>query len=169
VTGTSGATSHGTNITLTVNGTGGGGDLIAAFDAARQAPACNTVGRSCDTGASLVLGRAALGPEPNQPNTVNDSCADGTAGTFHSDESNDRVKVSTTDGTNFAAGKTVRIDATVWAWTTPSADAADFYFASNAASPTWTFIGTVVPTVAGAQTLSATYTLPAGALQAVRV
>ena len=62
----------------------------------------------------------------------------------------------------------MRIDATVWAWTTPSADRLDLYFTSNAISPTWTFIGTVAPTVAGAQTLSATYTLPAGALQAVR-
>jgi len=62
----------------------------------------------------------------------------------------------------------VRIDATVWAWTTPSADHLDLYFAANAASPTWTFIATLTPTVAGAQTLSATYTLPAGTLQAVR-
>jgi hypothetical protein len=169
VTGTSGSLVRSANINLTVNGTGGGGDQMAVFDAALQAPKCGTVGRSCDTGTSLVLGRANLGPEPNQPNTINDSCADGTSGVFHSDESNDRVKVSTLDGTDFAPGKTVRIDATVWAWTTPSADAADFYFASNAASPVWTFIGTVVPTTVGAQTLNRTYTLPAGALQAVRV
>jgi hypothetical protein len=168
-TGTSGSLVHSTNISLTVTGTGGGGDQMAAFDAALQAPKCGTVGRSCDTGTSLVLGRANLGPEPNQPNTISDSCADGTSGVFHSDESNDRIKVSTLDGTDFAPGKTVRIDATVWAWTTPSADAADFYFASNAASPVWTFIGTVVPTTVGAQTLNRTYTLPAGALQAVRV
>jgi hypothetical protein len=167
VTGTSGSLSHSTNISLTVNGTGGGGQT-AVFDAALQAPSCATVGASCDTGASLVLGRAALGPEPNQPNTIADSCADGASGTFHSDESNDRLKVSTTDGSNFAAGKTVRIDATVWAWTTPSADHLDLFFAANANSPTWTLIGTLTPTVAGAQTLSATYTLPAGALQAVR-
>ncbi|HEY7409347.1 MAG TPA: hypothetical protein VII13_01315 [Vicinamibacteria bacterium] len=168
VSGTSGGTTRTATVNLTVNGTGGA-DLIATFDAARQAPSCTTVGRSCDTGASLVLGRANLGPEPNQPNTIADSCADGTLGGFHSDESNDRIKVTSVDGTNFAAGKTVRIDATVWAWTTPSADAADFYYAANALSPTWTFIGTVVPTVVGAQTLSATYTLPAGGLQAVRV
>ena len=53
--------------------------------------------------------------------------------------------------------------------TTPSADALDLYSTANAASPSWTFLGTVVPTAAGAQTLSATYTLPAGALQAVRI
>jgi hypothetical protein len=133
-----------------------------------QTPKCAAVGSSCDTGAALVLGRDGRGPEPNQPNTIADSCADGTAGTFHADESNDRVLVATTDGTNFAAGKTVRIDATVWAWTTPSSDKVDFYYAANANSPAWTLITTLTPTVAGQQTLSATYTLPAGALQAVR-
>jgi hypothetical protein len=77
--------------------------------------------------------------------------------------------VSTTDGTPFAAGKAVTIEASVWAWTTPSADAADFFYAPNANSPVWTLIGTRVPAAAGAQTLSIGYTLPAGALQAVRV
>jgi leucyl aminopeptidase len=126
------------------------------------------VGSSCDSGTSLLLGRDGKGPEPNQPNTINASCADGTSGTFHSDESNDRLKVSTLDGTSFATGKTVRVEATVWAWTSPSADHLELYYAANAASPTWTLIGTLTPTAAGAQTLSATYTLPAGSLQAVR-
>jgi leucyl aminopeptidase len=129
---------------------------------------CSVAGISCDSGPSLLLGRNARGPEPNQPNTINGSCADGNSGTFHSDESNDRIKVQTVDGTSFAAGKAVRIDATVWAWTTPSADHLDLYYAANAASPTWTFVGTLTPAAAGAQTLSATYTLPAGSLQAVR-
>ena len=153
---------------VTVNVTGGGGGATAVFDPTLQAPRCGSVGNSCDSGPSLVLGRDGRGPEPNQPNTINDSCADGTSGVFHADESNDRIVVSTTDGTNFAPGKTVRIDATVWAWTTPSADRLDLYFAANANSPTWTFIATLTPTVAGSQTLSATYTLPSGALQAVR-
>lgn len=156
-----------TTISVTVNNQTGGGNQ-AVFDTVLQAPKCATVGISCDTGASLVLGRGTIGPEPNQPNTINDSCADGTSGTFHSDESNDALKISTVDGTNLAEGKTVRIDATVWAWTTPSSDHLDLYFAGNANSPAWTFITTLTPTVAGAQTLSATYTLPAGALQAVR-
>jgi Zn-dependent metalloprotease len=154
-------------INVTVNNPTGG---TAVFDTVLQAPKCATVGASCDTGTSLVLGRANLGPEPNQPNTINDSCADGTSGAFHSDESNDRIRVFTTDGTNFAPGKTVQIDATVWAWTTPSADRADFYYAADATAPSWVLIGTRTPTVAGAQTLSITYTMPnGGALQAVRV
>jgi hypothetical protein len=162
-----GAANDTDDVTVNVTG-GGGGGQTAVFDSALQAPRCSTVGPSCDTGPSLVLGRASLGPEPNQPNTIADSCADGTSGTFHSDESNDRIVVSTTDGTGFAPGKTVRIDATVWAWSTPSADGLDLYYAANATSPSWTFIATLTPTVAGAQTLSATYTLPSGALQAVR-
>jgi leucyl aminopeptidase len=56
----------------------------------------------------------------------------------------------------------------VWAWTTPSSDHLDLYYAANASSPTWTLIATLTPTAAGAQTLSATYTLPSGSLQAVR-
>ena len=39
------------------------------------------------------------------------------------------------DGTALAPGKTVRIDATVWAWTTPSSDQLDLYYAANANSP----------------------------------
>jgi hypothetical protein len=146
-------------------------DVTATFDATLQAPRCTTVGKSCDSGATLLLGRDTLatGSEPNQPNTINDSCGDGTSGTFHSDESNDRLRVETVDGTAFAAGKTVRVTATVWAWpTTPSADKLDLYFAANAASPTWTFIGTLTPSVGGTNALSATYVLPTGAAQAVR-
>jgi len=168
-TGTSGSLSHGASVSLTVTPAGGGGGpQTAVFDATLKAPRCTAVGGSCDSGPSLLLGRDGKGPEPNQPNTINNSCADGTSGTFHSDESNDRLKVSTLDGTDFGAGKTVRIDATVWAWTTPSADHLDLYYAANAASPTWNFVGTLTPTTAGAQVLSATYTLPAGAQQAVR-
>ncbi|MGH3861469.1 MAG: hypothetical protein ACRDSQ_18075, partial [Actinokineospora sp.] len=173
VQGTSGATTRSTNMSLTVNPTGGGGAQTAVFDSVLQAPKCATVGISCDSGATLLNGRDTItgGAEPNQPNTINDSCADGTSGTFHSDESNDRLKVSTTDGTNFAPGKTVRIDASVWVWTGgPTSDHLDLYFTANASSPSWTFLTTINPTAAqgGAQTFSATYTLPSGALQAVR-
>jgi hypothetical protein len=168
-TGTSGSLTHGAPISLTVTPAGGGGGpQTAVYDATLKTPRCAVVGSSCDSGASLLLGRDAKGPEPNQPNTISSSCADGTSGTFHSDESNDRLKVSTLDGTDFAAGKTVRIEAMVWAWTTPSADHLDLYYAANAASPSWTFIGTLTPTAADAQVLSATYTLPTGAQQAVR-
>ena len=156
---------------LTGTGVSGGGGQIASYDSTLKAPKCGLVGNSCDTGTTLVRGRDTMsgGAESNQPNTINSSCADGTAGTFHSDESVDQVLVATTDGSNFAPGKTVMITATVWAYSTGSSDALDLYYAANASSPTWTFIKTIVPPAGGAQALSATYTLPSGgSVQAVR-
>jgi len=151
---------------VTVNNTSGG---TAVYDSTLRAPKCAAVGASCDTGASLVLGRGNLGPEPNQPNTINSACVDGNSGVFHTDESVDRVKVLTVDGTNFAPGKQVRIEATVWAYSSFTSDFLDLYYAADATAPVWTFIGTLQPAGANAQTLTATYTLPTGgSLQAVR-
>src|SRR6185369_12906026 len=84
------------------------------------------------------------------------------------DESNARIRVFTTDGSNFAPGKTVTVQATVWAYSSFSSDHLDLYYAANANSPTWTLIATVNPTAAGSQVLSANFTLPSGSLQAVR-
>ena len=167
VVGSSGPLTHTTPLTLTVTPMGGG-NQTAVYDATLRVPKCAVVGSSCDSGPALLLGRNSKGPEPHQPNTLNLLCTDGNSGNFHFDESNDRIKVSTTDGSPFAAGKLVRVDATVWAWTTPSADRLDIFYAANANSPTWTYLTTIIPPTAGAQTLSATYTLPAGSLQAVR-
>ena len=171
ITGTSGTLSHTTTLNLTVNAAGGGGGGVqtAVYNSTLKAPGCSTIGASCDSGPSLLLGRGTLsgGTEPNQPNTINNSCADGTSGTFHSDESNDRLVIATTDGSPLAAGKTVKITATVWAYDSTS-DALDLYSAANANSPTWVFLNTIAPSAAGAQTLSTTFTLPAGGLQAIR-
>ena len=169
VTGTSGTTTASTAITLTVT-TPGGGAQTAVYDATLKAPKCATVGSSCDSGASLLLGRDNMsgGAEQHQPNTINSSCADGTSGTFHSDESNDRIVIASTDGTNLTQGKTAKVTATVWAWSTGSSDSLDLYYAANANSPTWVKIATIVPPAGGAQALSATFTLPTGTLQAVR-
>ncbi len=171
VTGTSGSTTHSTTIALTVTSSGGGGLQTATYSSTFKAPSCGSVGSGCDSGPSLLLGRDTLsgGAEPNQPNTINNSCADGTSGTFHSDESNDRLVVQTTDGSTLAPGKTVKVSATVWAYSGFTSDHLDLYYAANASSPSWVLIGTITPTAAGAQTLSANYTLPSGgASQAVR-
>ena len=155
------------SITISVTPVGGSnGPQTAVYDSGLGAPACAIAGSSCDS-AALLDGVANAGPEPNQPNTL-DGCTDGTSGTYHSDESNDRIVVSTLDGADFAEGATVRVDATVWAWTTPSNDTLDLYYAADANSPTWVLIDSITATVAGEQTLSAQYTLPAGSLQAVR-
>ena len=168
VTGASGALTHSTTIALTVNSSVG--LQTAVYDSTLKAPKCVNAGSGCDSGPSLLLGRDAIsgGAEPNQPNTINNSCADGTSGTFHSDESNDRIVVATTDGSPMAAGKTVKVSATVWAYSSNASDALDLYYTANANTPSWVLIATIVPPAAGAQTLSATYTLPSGSLQAVR-
>jgi hypothetical protein len=170
ITGTSGALTHSTTIALTVTSSGGGGLQTATYSSTFKAPSCGSVGSGCDSGPSLLLGRDTLsgGAEPNQPNTINNSCADGTSGTFHSDESNDRLVIQTTDGSNLAPGKTVKVSATVWAYSGFTSDHLDLYYSANASSPSWVLIGTITPTAAGAQTLSANYTLPSGSSQAVR-
>jgi len=170
ITGTSGALTHSTTIALTVTSSGGGGLQTATYSSTFKAPSCGSVGSGCDSGPSLLLGRDTLagGSEPNQPNTINNSCADGASGTFHSDESNDRLVIQTTDGSNLAPGKTVKVSATVWAYSGFTSDHLDLYYAANASSPSWVLIGTITPTAAGAQTLSANYTLPSGSSQAVR-
>jgi N-acetylmuramoyl-L-alanine amidase len=141
----------------------------AVYDSLLKAPKCGP-GSFCDSG-TLLDGRDSMsgGPESNQPNTINTSCADGTGGTYHSDESVDRIKVSTLDGNSFAAGKTVKIEVTVWAWDDPTQDHLDLYYAADASNPNWLYLITLEPSSAGAQVLSATYTLPSGGnLQAVR-
>jgi hypothetical protein len=165
-TGTSGPLVRNTSVGLTVNP--GGGPQSAVFNAALGTPRCSTVGSSCDSGASLLLGRDGIGPEPNAPNTIASACADGSVGAFHVDESIDRLAVVSVDTSNFAPAKTVRIDATVWAFSSFTADKLDLYYTGNANAPDWIYLTTLTPTAAGAQTLSATYLLPSGPLQAVR-
>jgi len=141
----------------------------AVYDSTLKAPKCGQPGSVCDSG-TLLNGRDSItgGQEPNQPNTIYNSCADNTSGSYHSDESIDRLKVSTLDGSNFAPGKTVKIEATVWAFSITD-DFLDLFYTADATNPNWTYIGTLVPSGAGAQVLSTTYTLPSGgSLQAVR-
>src|SRR5271157_3982620 len=166
VTGTYGSLTHSTTIALTVSSAA----QTAVYNSTLKAPGCAAVGVSCDSGPSLLLGRDHLsgGTEPNQPNTINNSCADGTGGTFHSDESNDRLVVASTNGRALMQGASATVTATVWAYSAYTSDALDLYYAANANSPSWVFIKTIKPTKAGAQSLSATFTLPTGSLQAVR-
>ncbi|NMO15073.1 hypothetical protein HPC49_08220 [Pyxidicoccus fallax] len=136
--------------------------VMATHDGTLRVPRCSTPAAGCDSG-TLLVGRGPLGPEPQAPNTLQASCADGTAGGFHNDESLDRLVISTTDNTVLAAGKQVRIDATVWAFSSYSSDMLDLYYATSLSNPAWTFLTTLTPTRAGSQTLSHTFTLPTGA------
>ena len=83
VTGISGALTHSTTIALTVKFVRGIAD--GGLRSTLKAPKCLNAGSGCDSGRSLLLGRDTMsgGAEPNQPNTINNSCAKGTSGTFH--------------------------------------------------------------------------------------
>ena len=154
-------------ISVQVTPAGQNGPQNASYNGGLGAPECSTVGSSCDS-QGLLDGRGTKGPEPNQPNTL-DTCTDGASGTYHSDESNDRIVVRTLDLFDMVEGATVEVEATVWAWSTGTSDTADFYYAADANNPVWTYIGSVVPPGGGQQVLTQQYTLPAGSQQAVRV
>ncbi|MEP6654068.1 MAG: cellulose binding domain-containing protein [Myxococcales bacterium] len=137
-------------------------------------PRCGAVGAFCDTGG-LIDSRGALflASESNAPNTINGSCQDGfggigfppNRGVYHFDQSLDRLRVSTLDGSALAAGKTVKIEATVW-----SAGRLDLYSAPDATSPVWTLILStqVTSPLPRPNVVTTTFTLPAGTLQAIR-
>ncbi|QDE69915.1 Ig-like domain-containing protein [Myxococcus xanthus] len=139
----------------------------AQYDATLKVPVCTGESSSCDSG-TLLVGRGPEGSEPNAPNTLGGTCADGMGGSFHVDESLDRLKVRSLDGGPLTAGKTVIVDATVWAFSGYSTDFLDIYSAADASNPSWVFVATVAPYTAGSQVLSTSFVLPHGARQAVR-
>ncbi len=138
----------------------------AIFDARYEVPGCAEVGSNCDSG-SLLNGRSESAPEVNSPNTLNASCADGTLGSYWANRAIERLTVSTTDGTNLAAGKTVKLEATVYASSLVQ-DKLDLYYTASVDNPSWTYLGTYSPSRSGLNTISVTYTLPEGGVQAVR-
>ena len=150
-----------------VNVTLGSTSSVPGYDASLGTVSCATVGPVCDS-KSAFTGRAGVGPESNAPNTLGGSCADGTGGTFHSDESLDRLVISSADGGSLRAGGRVTVQATVWAYSSFGSDALDLYSAADARNPTWVLFATLTPNASGAVTLTAGYTLPSGSLQAIR-
>jgi subtilisin family serine protease len=144
------------------------GNNLAVYDAALRAPKCGDAGVVCDS-AGLLNGRGTMagGAEPNQPNTLHGSCADGSRGTYHVDESNDRIRVRSLDGTTMAAGKILEIVSTVWVYSS-SSNYLDLYYTASVSSPAWVFAGTLRPAATGQQVLAATHTLRSGGLHAVR-
>lgn len=142
----------------------------ATYDSTLMAPACLSSGCGCDTGTTVVSRDSiATQQEPHQPNTLGGSCADGTVGTYHADESVDRVSVRTADGTAFQPGQAVEVEVSGWCWGT--GDAVDVYYASNAASPSWSAVATGL-VCGGSQrteTFQVAFTLaPVSGLHAVR-
>ncbi len=142
-----------TPVTVTVDNPG-----LATYNPTLMVPACPSVGRSCSSG-TLLDGRGTA-HESHAPNTLFASCTDGTSGTYHYDESLDRLRLYTADGTNIAPGKTVRIEATVWSWSSGGSDSLDLYYAPDANSPSWAFLTTLTATAAGSVTFVTDYVLP---------
>jgi hypothetical protein len=141
---------------------------MAVYDTPFLVPACLGSSSSCDTG-TLIDGRGTRGPESNAPNTLFSSCADGSAGTYHFDESVDRLRIYTQDGGPFLPGKQVTVEATVWGYQTYSSDWFELYYATDANAPQWTQLVSLQATQAGAHVLSASFTLSEGTdLQAIR-
>jgi len=143
------------------------GTVTASYDPDFGTPKCSAIGNSCTSGA-LLVGTLSDSTEPNAPNSL-DACTDGVYGTYQSDESIDEITVSAVGGGQLQSGQRVEVEAKVFAWLSGSSDTADFFIASDAANPVWTYIGSASPVGGGAQTLTMQYDLPAGELQAVRV
>eukprot|EP00571_Detonula_confervacea_P013210 CAMPEP_0172298404 /NCGR_PEP_ID=MMETSP1058-20130122/1079_1 /TAXON_ID=83371 /ORGANISM="Detonula confervacea, Strain CCMP 353" /LENGTH=1052 /DNA_ID=CAMNT_0013007679 /DNA_START=26 /DNA_END=3184 /DNA_ORIENTATION=- len=144
-----------------------GGALVATFVPSLGVLKCSAIGASCTSG--LLLDGTANNNEPNPPNTL-DSCTDGPYGSYHYDESIDKITVAAVGGGQLQAGSVAEIQAQVYAWSSGSADTADFYYAAAInTAPVWTLIGSLPAGGAGLRTLTVQYTLPAGADQAVRV
>jgi subtilisin-like proprotein convertase family protein/N-acetylneuraminic acid mutarotase len=152
---------------------------LAAFDSGYAAPACLEPQSFCDTlnmAQSLVNSRDSISDnemkpahEPNAPNTLSGTCLDGEMGTYHADESVDRLRLSAVDGLLFHPNGDVRLDVTVWAGDQFYNDILTLYYAPNAASPAWSPLATLTPSGPGLHTFSHTFTLQAGgARHAVR-
>ena len=148
------------------------GPQTASYNPTFGAPSCS-IGSSCDS-KSLLDGRHNLGPEPNQPNTL-DGCLDGKSGAYHRDESVDAIFISSDSSDDMMEGSTITVNAGVFCWGNGSKDFIYFFHAADASNPNWTLMKRVQCASGGNQSLSdiqtkyASYDLPKGALQAVRV
>ncbi|MBL0350301.1 MAG: S8 family serine peptidase [Elusimicrobia bacterium] len=138
-----------------------GPGIPAVYDAGVGAPACG-VGAECDS-VNLLTGRGSFlgGAEPDAPNTLLTApCADGNEGTFHLDESIDRLRVRSASGGPLTAGGGATIDVSYWSYFGFTTDRVALYYATSPAAPGWTPLLSFVPTAGGGQTLRTAMTLP---------
>ena len=135
------------------------------YDPTLKAPVCNDVGIECTSGTLLN----GSGPsEPNQPNTIANSCSDGSGHTAVVDS----IRIRTADSTPLAPGKPVLIEASI-RLTVPVARIR-LYLAADALNPFWSGAGDfdVEARLSGTRiTLAGTDYWPAGGgrLRAMRV
>jgi large repetitive protein len=147
----------------------------AVYSATLKAPTCAASAAWCWSG-TLLDGPGST--EASAPNTLGGSCADGTAGVYHQQESIDAIQVRTVDGTALSAGKQILLDVSYWAVQANEGDQIDVYYAADANLPAWVLVDTITPptTSAANQNRPLTWTLPleraltlsSGPLQAVR-
>jgi hypothetical protein len=137
------------------------GATMAQFDPVLGAPLCSQPGAVCASGG-LLEARSTLDqfPEPHHPNTVLGGCDDGSSGRYHTDESNDWLRVTSLNGGPLKAGTLARLDAKVWAYSTKN-NYLDLYITADMSHPVWTLITTLRPENTRSAVLSSTFTLPA--------
>ncbi|MBU0590880.1 right-handed parallel beta-helix repeat-containing protein [Candidatus Micrarchaeota archaeon] len=114
----------------------------ATYDGALGAPACPGIGSPCIAPSALLISRDKIGgtSEPNQPNTLASACADGTTGTYASDESIENITITDLSGPDFVSGDTVRVNVGYYAF---SADDDIFvYYTNSTSSIVWQYVGT---------------------------
>ncbi|HSN92443.1 MAG TPA: Ig-like domain-containing protein [Anaeromyxobacteraceae bacterium] len=128
----------------------------AAFDPGLHVPACAAVHAECDS-AGLLAGDGI--EEPNGPNTIGGTCADGPFTQV------DRIRIATANGLPFAPGEEVRIAVTC---SGVSTDRVELFHAADARSPQWRHLATLVPPGNGRQVVETRMVLPPGTLQAIR-
>eukprot|EP00804_Cyclotella_cryptica_P003615 CCRYP_002210-RA/>CCRYP_002210-RA protein AED:0.19 eAED:0.19 QI:275/1/1/1/1/1/5/100/704 len=142
--------------------------VFATYDTTLKVPKCTAVAKSCASG-NLLLGRGNIGPSEGgtSPNSL-DSCTDGTNGSYLSDESLERIKISSIDSDLLTVGSPAEIVAVAYVWSSIQ-NFVDFYYATDPFSPSWHLIASVSPTWTGRQSMRVQFSLGASALQAVRV
>jgi all-beta uncharacterized protein len=128
VTVTSGATSAQLTVLQAPAGTS-----TAVFDSALRAPACRDPGTTCNSG-TLLNGSGSN--EMNQPNTIANSCPDGSA-TGHLAVV-DSIRIATIDNSTLASGSPIIVEARIRLAGTAGHIRA--YRAPDALNPVWTLI-----------------------------
>ena len=129
-----------------------------------EAPICELVGKSCNSGP--YLNGKGSNIEPNPPNTI-DGCADGVSGSFHSDESIDKITVRSFDGNALKQGGLANIEVDIYAYS--SANRLDFYHKANI-NADWDYLGSMsAPSRGEHKLVRSGFRLSNDPLQVVRV
>ncbi|MGM5483049.1 MAG: Ig-like domain-containing protein, partial [Nanobdellota archaeon] len=127
------------NITFIANDTSDNQDFVSSWInvsyVTQSAKFCDF--SPCIVGSNLIESRDNIGSvnEPNQPNTI-DSCADGTSGSYASDESLENITMRSLNGSTFRGGDTVEVNITAYCYDS-SSDNINFIYANDSSSLDW--------------------------------